>query len=283
MSLTQQLVERYEQDGYLHLSGLLNEDEMAAIEGPYQELLSGRVPSVGKDLSDIDGKLGKPMESFSAVSVLLPGKYLGELAEDANVYVQRAKAVAAKLLGRPVEEVGLDLDRIIAKKPNRPDAEFHWHQDDLYCTMHGVELELPEKDLVTVCLALDDTTPENGCISFVPGSHRGPLREHKPVFPDRCESESTGMKISKVELGPEDAQRAVLVPIRRGDVTIHTGRTLHSSGGNKTDGWRRTYLLQFRPVSAIEFQRKAGYVKSLNFPRDVAGMVAPQHLQKVSA
>ena len=49
------------------------------------------------------------------------------------------------------------------------------------------------------------------------------------------------------------------MPLEKGDAVFWTGRTLHYANGNFTNMLRRTYILNFRPQKAIEFERKNGY------------------------
>ena len=49
------------------------------------------------------------------------------------------------------------------------------------------------------------------------------------------------------------------VPLEKGDAVFWTGRTLHYANGNFTNMLRRTYILNFRPQKAIEFERRNGY------------------------
>lgn len=38
-------------------------------------------------------------------------------------------------------------------------------------------------------------------------------------------------------------------PVPRGSITVHSERVLHGSGPNRSDGWRRAYVLVNRPAS----------------------------------
>ena len=49
------------------------------------------------------------------------------------------------------------------------------HQDESYW------LDMPDKRAVTIWVALDDATVENGCMWFGPGFHKVKLRPHKPA------------------------------------------------------------------------------------------------------
>ena len=48
-------------------------------------------------------------------------------------------------------------------------------------------------------------------------------------------------------------------PLRAGGCTVHTGRTLHYTGGNRTDTPRRAYIVNCRPKAMVEFERQRGY------------------------
>ena len=48
-------------------------------------------------------------------------------------------------------------------------------------------------------------------------------------------------------------------PLKRGGCTVHTGRTLHYTGGNRTGLARRAYIVNFRPASMIDVERKNDY------------------------
>ncbi|MCP3919428.1 MAG: phytanoyl-CoA dioxygenase family protein [bacterium] len=76
----------------------------------------------------------------------------------------------------------------------------------------------------TFWLALDDSTPENGCMRFAPGSHTEEhLRPHRPLHGDREKSHTL-----LTELNEGDEIR--VTPIGRGDVTVHNERVLDGVG-----------------------------------------------------
>ena len=55
------------------------------------------------------------------------------------------------------------------------DTTVGFHQDSAYIS---VQFEPYEDNSVTVWMALDDTTKENGCLEYIPGSHRVTLPVH---------------------------------------------------------------------------------------------------------
>lgn len=256
--LTKEQIKQYHDDGFLTLPNVVTPDELKNLETTYEKFLRQEVAGLGNDYSDITTAMGKPVDTFptfSAISVMVPRDYEPKLRD--NIYELRAAHIVAQLYG---EDMALEYDRFIAKKPNRPDAVFHWHQDERYCTRHGEVLTLTDKRAVTLSLALDETTEDNGCIKYVVGSHKEKeLREHVPVDT----SIKTALAITQTKVD-EDKEHIVSLPVKRGSVTIHGERMVHGSGGNKTNGWRRSYLLQFRPKEAVAQRVKMGITRSLN-------------------
>jgi ectoine hydroxylase-related dioxygenase (phytanoyl-CoA dioxygenase family) len=105
-------------------------------------------------------------------------------------------------------------------------------------------------------------------VRFVPGSHReGKLRPHRPLHEDRERSHTLVTDVDETR----DTVRPV--PIARGDITVHNERVVHGSGGNRTSGWRRAYIVAFRARSTVEEERRRGFTHSHNDAKDVLGSV----------
>ena len=109
-----------------------------------------------------------------------------------------------------------------AKPPHDP-GYVGWHQDATYW---GLD---PTEKVVTVWLGLTESTPENGCMRYVPGSHREGLRPHAQRFDDANLLQSGQF----VEVAAEDA--AADVVLDAGEFSIHHARTLHGSLPNASD------------------------------------------------
>ncbi|MGA9278621.1 phytanoyl-CoA dioxygenase family protein [Ilumatobacter sp.] len=234
-------------NGYVHLEGLLTADEVDEIETVYDRFLRREIDVPGKDYCDMAGDYGRRPEDFSIINVMLPRRY--HPAWRNNVFERRAASVTAQLHG---DGMVIDYDQLLAKQPFKDDAVFAWHQDMAYWP------DTPDTRTATLWLAVDDSTVENGCMRFVPSTvGEATLRPHAPQFGDRGESHALG-----TDLLPTD--EPVTVPIRRGDVTVHNERVMHGSGGNTTDGFRRAYILAFRPESTVQIERELGFTHSHN-------------------
>jgi ectoine hydroxylase-related dioxygenase (phytanoyl-CoA dioxygenase family) len=240
--------ERFHRDGYVHLTGVLAEPELAEIEAVYDSFLRGDIAVAGKDLNDMTtGEHGTDSSGYAIVNVMVPRRY--HPAWQGNVFERRAASIARQLCGGGMV---IDFDQLLAKQPGRDDAVFAWHQDQAYW------IDTDDRRTATCWLAVDDSTIENGCMQFLPGSHREPVRPHHPLHGDRDASHTL-----VTELRPGD--EVVPVPIARGDITVHTEGVLHGSGGNTSrDSWRRAYIVAFRSDSTVEAERALGFTHSHN-------------------
>lgn len=99
------------------------------------------------------------------------------------------------------------------------------HQDNAYFQVQ------PADAVITCWCALDDATVENGCMMYIPGSHKFGLIEHKWI-------EGTP---HQVPVGV-DLSKPAYVPLKAGGVVFHHSLTLHMSGPNRSKGWRRAFI-----------------------------------------
>lgn len=251
--LTAGQVAAYHRDGYLVLPDVVSEQELGPLEQVFERFIRGEVPGMGRDFCDMSGPYGRAFEDFNLINAVLPRQYYPPLA--GNVFERRATSIAAQLIG---EDIELDYDQFLAKRPRRPQGVFAWHQDLGYWPSGT-----PDTRTVTCSLALDDADLENGCLQVVPGSHLEPqLRPHRPsawaTSPELREEAHT----LTVELGARD--RVVSLPVRRGSISVHNERIVHGSPGNRSDRWRRTYVLAHRSRKTVAYERKIGFTHSHN-------------------
>jgi hypothetical protein len=140
----------------------------------------------------------------------------------------RCAAVAGRLLGRAAVHTGFD--HAILKPPANACAT-PWHQDEAYvdprCAHETVHFWIP----------LQDVSLEMGCMQFIPGSHRGPLRPHR--------RRGGSAEAHALEAEGVDPSLAVACPVASGGATAHLPRTLHYTGPNLTDEPRLAWILEF--------------------------------------
>ncbi|KAL6075184.1 Phytanoyl-CoA dioxygenase family protein [Balamuthia mandrillaris] len=107
-----------------------------------------------------------------------------------------------------------------------------WHQDYSYWTRTAPMAHL------TIHIALDEQTIENGCLQYVPGSHMWPLLPITSRHFDDMESIRT--LLNEQQLADF---RPVPMLLKKGEATIHHPLLVHGSFGNKSDGPRRATVI----------------------------------------
>lgn len=98
-----------------------------------------------------------------------------------------------------------------------------WHQDGSYWKLEPMEA-------LTIWLAIDRSTPDNGCLRVIPGSHEEPLHapELRHDVPNMLRS-ATRQKVVDEWIARREIVDIVLEP---GDVSIHHPNILHCSEAN---------------------------------------------------
>lgn len=116
-------------------------------------------------------------------------------------------------------------------KPPRHGGVVAWHQDYSYWTRTEPLAHL------TCWIGLDDSTRANGCVNYVPGSHRWP---DLPV---------TGLAgdMDAIQTVLTDEQKEMFKPVaielKKGECSFHHPRMIHGSYANDTDRPRRATVI----------------------------------------
>jgi ectoine hydroxylase-related dioxygenase (phytanoyl-CoA dioxygenase family) len=110
------------------------------------------------------------------------------------------------------------------------------HQDQSYFQVE------PQGDLVTAWIALDEATEANGCMCYIPGSHKHGIF---PVDKDPDRPVHHVPDTGDLKLPPP-----VRCPVPAGSVIFHHGCTLHYSDENRTDTWRKAIIFHYATAQA---------------------------------
>lgn len=98
-----------------------------------------------------------------------------------------------------------------------------WHQDLRYWGLDG-------DAVVSAWIALGPVNKANGCMRFVPESHKGGLADHKDTF-----TESNFLTRGQEAAVKIDESKVVHVELAPGQASFHHGRLLHASAPNRSD------------------------------------------------
>jgi len=163
------------EDGLVVLGKLLDEAAVAVIEVEYDRFMSGiHAEEMGKDFTDMSKPFGTSFDQWSVVNGMLPHRYHPPLRN--NAWERLAAEIAAEVF--PGVEMVQDYDQLLDKRPGKGDAVFAMHQDMAYWP--PASLTANDTRTVTLTLAIDDETAENGCIRSAgqrPAPSHGVLRD----------------------------------------------------------------------------------------------------------
>jgi ectoine hydroxylase-related dioxygenase (phytanoyl-CoA dioxygenase family) len=222
--LTDAQVAFFQANGYLAVDAVMPAEEIAAVRAIYDRLFNEDRARTDADLYDLGG-IKEKGRAESIPQILQPGKYAPELLE--TQLVANLKAMMKQLLGPGTVMVG---DHAI-NKPPRTNAATPWHQDEAYWD--------PAKEYrsLSVWVPLQPATRTNGCMCFVPGSHREEIVPHQPIGNNPL---VPGLEVVP---GSFDLSRVVACELPAGGATFHRDRTLHYTGPNRSDDFRRAYIV----------------------------------------
>jgi len=128
-------------------------------------------------------------------------------------------------------------------KAGKGTKEFPWHQDDGYTAVDP-------SPYLTLWLAINDVTIENGCVWFMPGSHRLGLTPHEET------------PIGKACYSLEDPNQGVPAPLKAGSIAVFWSLTMHKSGLNVSNGMRKAFVIQYAHAG-LRFAHTAELVPGL--------------------
>ena len=116
-------------------------------------------------------------------------------------------------------------------KPAEHGGVVAWHQDYSYWTRTQPMAHL------TCWIGLDDATRDNGCLQYIPGSHRWPLLPVTGLAGDMHAIESVLSEEQRRQFRP------VAIELKKGQCAFHHPLMVHGSYENTTRGPRRAAVL----------------------------------------
>ena len=130
---------------------------------------------------------------------------------------------------------------VISKPGGSP--PLFWHQDARF--WDEPISYTPQIIQCFLMIYLVDTTPENGCLRLIPGSHlkRHPLHD---ALTD-AHGQTLGRMDDPQHLAYQRAEGEVAVPVKAGDVVMGSARLLHAAHGNRSRQRRTNITLWYYP------------------------------------
>jgi ectoine hydroxylase-related dioxygenase (phytanoyl-CoA dioxygenase family) len=221
--LSDEQVEHYREHGYVAGIRVLDDSQIEALREALARLMDESHP--GHSLF-YEYHSNESQNADTALFHALGAWRIEPVFHDV-LWNPRFLAPAAQLLGGAVR---FWHDQLFCK-PARHGGVVAWHQDFSYWTRTQPMSHL------TCWMALDDSTRENGCLYYVPGSHRWNLL---PI---------TGLagNMDEIQTVLTEEQRAAFRPVpvelERGECSFHHPLLVHGSYENRSDRGRRATLV----------------------------------------
>lgn len=227
-AITQQQIEDYQDQGFLVVEDFLSPDELA-------ELKSAVLKTV-KELGDkkvAGGEVEMTDGNDYYAKVFTQKLNLWRINETVRRYMldPGLGEAVSKLSG--VDGMRVWHDQALIKQPwGNPTA---WHLDAPYWAFHS-------RQTISIWIALEDATLQNGCLFFLPGTHKEATFENVTI------GQNFGGLFT---VYPQWAEREpACAAMKAGTASFHNGLTAHGAGPNITPHTRAAMTCAFMPNGA---------------------------------
>src|SRR5919108_2286176 len=224
----------FERDGFLIVeSGFLDAESVERLRERFDGLFAGKYET-GIRPDEVNWVPGRDPEDRTRQ---LCNAWKADPTIAAQVLSERTGRLAAELMGW--DGVRLLQENCIWKPPAT--KSLGMHQDGSYLEY------LAPPEMVTVWVALDDTSAEAGTITYARGSHRWPRSPE-----NRGEFHAPDDWLAPVRRALPSSEELELLPIevRAGGAAFHHFNTFHGSGPNTAAVHRRAVISHLVPAQA---------------------------------
>ncbi|MDP4503418.1 phytanoyl-CoA dioxygenase family protein [Nonomuraea turcica] len=219
------ILQDYDRDGYTIFRNVLDRDLVAGASDHVAWLQANHPDRLGEDL---------------ATELVAGDPFWVRLVSD-----DRLLDLAELFVG---PDIALFAAHYISKPPFSG-MPVLWHQDGAYWPLEPMRV-------VTLWLAVDESTPDNGCVRVIPGSHKEDLH----ALRQRDDIDNVLGSESAVTV---DESRAVDLVLSPGDVEVHHPNILHASNANTSPRRRCGLTIRYIPTSTRITSEQQPFVSAL--------------------
>ncbi|RKU13616.1 phytanoyl-CoA dioxygenase [Candidatus Poribacteria bacterium] len=217
---------QFMEEGYVRLGHLLSNKELAVLQQRIDDIMLGVIPYENMRFQ-LDSTTGvyreAPPESIGHKGATLQYRKIMDLEQDPLFLSYMQHPLLRDITRRYIGEDVSIYRAMFMNKPANQGTVLPWHQDV------GVGWGLDSNPIITVWMALDDATVENGCMQIVPGIHKhGVINERH--FATEADEEKYQLEENAIDLEVEE-----------GEVVLLNNLLLHRSGVNPTGERRRAF------------------------------------------
>ena len=229
--LTNEQINFYQSNGFIVIEDFLSPEELAEWREAVTEAVKERngLKMPGKEAKmGMDDGINKDSEYFSKVFDQLLNLWQTNDKVKNIMLDKRIGKMAAQLSG--ASGIRIWHDQALFKRPWANPTS--WHLDTPFWSFS-------DRKALSIWVALDDATLENGCLYFIPASFKETSFENKGI----------GKNMDGIfEAYPQFAQVAsVSASMKAGSCSFHNGLTIHGAGANMSSGYRRAMTCAYMP------------------------------------
>lgn len=228
--ISQEQIDFYEKNGFVVIEDFLDQEELSYWRNAVDKAAQNRK---GKALPDRQDVVEGADRSFTS-KVFDQLINLWQDNEDVKKIMldERIGKMAAQLA--QVNGIRIWHDQALIKQPwGNPST---LHTDTPYWSFH-------HKAALSIWVALDDATLQNGCLYFLPGTHK------------RTHFEPSGFTANMDELFKDYPEFKDIEPfaatMKAGSCSFHCGLTVHGANANMTPYPRRAMTCAYMPEDAV--------------------------------
>src|SRR6476661_8422202 len=227
--ITKEQIDFYHENGFVIIENFLNAEELAswgeAVDEAVQKRNGNKLPDRAKVYGEGDDKDADYYDNVfdQLLNLWMDNDKMHEIMLD-----ERIGKMAAQLAG--VDGIRIWHDQALIKRPwANPTA---WHLDTPFWSFS-------DRNAISIWVALDNATLENGCLFFIPGSH-------KQTNFDKI---TIGRNMDGIfDVYPQlKNTMPVAAPMKAGSCSFHNGLTVHGANANMTSGFRRAMTCAYMP------------------------------------
>jgi len=233
--LTHDQMHQYLTDGFVVIPGMLTPEETTHFRDIAREDLRRQAAA------------GLMMEKGDKAGNTTLLKMWYEAADDVYGYVARDERlvnIARQIIGK---DTYLYSHKMTMKEP-REGGAWEWHQDYGYWYLN----KCLSPEMLSIYISLDTATKANGCMQFLPKSHKLGRLDHIRVDGQTVvDEEYLNAALARFEL--------IYAEMEAGDGVVFDCNLLHRSDANTSDGPRWGYIASYNAVENEPFRKVRDY------------------------
>lgn len=228
-------VDFFQENGFIVIEDFLSPDElehwrttvMRAVKNRNGQKMPGKEAKVGEDdgINEDTAYFGKVFEQLlnlwqtdDGVKELMMDERIGKMAADLAC----------------INGIRIWHDQALFKPPWANPTS--WHLDTPFWSFS-------DRKAISIWIALDDATLENGCLYFIKGSHNETTFANTGIGKNMDDIFGVYPQLLRAE--------SVAAPMRAGSCSFHNGLTVHGANANMTAGYRRAMTCAYMPEDNV--------------------------------